>query len=380
MEIKEARRKIDIIDDQIVELFQQRMNLSEEVGKYKGENNIPTVNRTRERDILNRVANQVDDEFIGYSKTLFNMIFDLSRAYQNKFSNPASSLEQDIIDAIANTPKIFPTKATVACQGAEGAYSQIACDKIFSIANIMYFQEFEGVFQGVDKGLCQYGILPIENSTAGSVNEVYDLMKKYKFHIVKSLRLKVDHALLTKKGVEIKDIREIISHEQAISQCGNLLKNLPGVKITLCENTATAAKLVAENPRNDIAAISSLYCGDLYGLKVLAENIQDCGSNYTRFICIAKDLEIYPGANKISLMLSIPHVSGSLYRVITRFSALGLNLTKLESRPIPEKDFEFMFYFDIEASCYSDDVLKLLAQLEAELPQFSYLGSYSEII
>ena len=130
MEIKEARRKIDIIDDQIVELFQQRMNLSEEVGKYKGENNIPTVNRTRERDILNRVANQVDDEFIGYSKTLFNMIFDLSRAYQNKFSNPASSLEQDIIDAIANTPKIFPTKATVACQGAEGAYSQIACDKI----------------------------------------------------------------------------------------------------------------------------------------------------------------------------------------------------------------------------------------------------------
>ena len=380
MEIKEARRKIDIIDDQIVELFQQRMNLSEEVGKYKGENNIPTVNRTRERDILNRVANQVDDEFIGYSKTLFNMIFDLSRAYQNKFSNPASSLEQDIIDAIANTPKIFPTKATVACQGAEGAYSQIACDKIFSIANIMYFQEFEGVFQGVDKGLCQYGILPIENSTAGSVNEVYDLMKKYKFHIVKSLRLKVDHALLTKKGVEIKDIREIISHEQAISQCGNLLKNLPGVKITLCENTATAAKLVAENPRNDIAAISSLYCGDLYGLKVLAENIQDCGSNYTRFICIAKDLEIYPGANKISLMLSIPHVSGSLYRVITRFSALGLNLTKLESRPIPEKDFEFMFYFDIEASCYSDDVLKLLAQLEAELPQFSYLGSFSEII
>ncbi|MEG2658931.1 MAG: prephenate dehydratase domain-containing protein, partial [Clostridiales bacterium] len=233
---------------------------------------------------------------------------------------------------------------------------------------------------GVDKGLCQYGILPIENSTAGSVNEVYDLMKKYKFHIVKSLRLRVDHSLLAKKGVAIGDIKEIISHEQAISQCANTIKAMNGAKITLCENTATAARIVAESPRNDIAAISSEYCGDLYGLNILAENIQDCGSNYTRFICIAKDLEIYPGADKISLMLSIPHVPGSLYRIITRFSSLGLNLTKLESRPIPGKDFEFMFYFDIEASCYSEDVLKLLSQLDTELPQFSYLGSYSEII
>lgn len=380
MQIKEAREEIDKIDDQIASLFQQRMAYSREIGIYKGENNIPTVNRTRERDIINRVAAEVPSEIAGYSKTLFNMIFDLSRAYQNRFISAGTDLEQKIIDALENTPKIFPSTATVACQGAEGAYSQIACDKIFSIADIMYFQEFEGVFQGVEKGLCRYGILPIENSTAGSVNEVYDLMKKYKFHIVKSLRLKVDHALLAKKGVEIKDIKEVISHEQAISQCGNILKSLPGVKITLCENTATAAKMVAENPRNDVAAISSAYCGDLYNLKVLAENIQDSGSNYTRFICIAKDLEIYPGADKISLMLSIPHVSGSLYRVITRFSALGLNLTKLESRPIPGKDFEFMFYFDIEASCYSEDVLKLLSQLEAELPQFSYLGSYSEII
>ncbi len=380
MQIKEAREEIDKIDDQIAALFQQRMAYSREIGIYKGENNIPTVNRTRERDIINRVAAEVPQDIAGYSKTLFNMIFDLSRAYQNRFISAGTDLEQKIIAALDNTPKIFPSTATVACQGAEGAYSQIACDKIFSIANIMYFQEFEGVFQGVEKGLCRYGILPIENSTAGSVNEVYDLMKKYKFHIVKSLRLKVDHSLLAKKGVEIKDIKEVISHEQAISQCGNILKSLSGVKITLCENTATAAKMVAENPRNDVAAISSVYCGDLYNLKVLAENIQDSGSNYTRFICIAKDLEIYPGANKISLMLSIPHVSGSLYRVITRFSALGLNLTKLESRPIPGKDFEFMFYFDIEASCYSEDVLKLLSQLEAELPQFSYLGSYSEII
>lgn len=380
MEIKEARAKIDVIDDKIAQLFQERMGLAKEIGTYKGENNIPTVNRTRERDILTRISNEVDEEIVGYSKTIFNMLFDLSRAYQNKFVTPQSQLEKDILEALEKTPKIFPTKATVACQGAEGAYSQIACDKIFSIPNIMYFQEFEGVFQGVDKGLCQYGILPIENSTAGSVNEVYDLMKKYKFHIVKSLRLKVDHALLAKKGVEIQDIKEVVSHEQAISQCGNILKSLPGVKITLCENTAIAAKMVAESPRNDIATISSVYCGDLYNLKILKENIQDNGSNYTRFICIAKDLEIYPGADKISLMLSIPHVSGSLYRVITRFSALGLNLTKLESRPIPEKDFEFMFYFDIEASCYSQDVLKLLSQLESELPQFSYLGSYSEII
>ncbi|MEG0873987.1 MAG: prephenate dehydratase domain-containing protein [Clostridiales bacterium] len=380
MDIKETRSKIDVIDDQIAKLFEDRMNLAGKIGEYKGNNNLPSVNRTRERDIINRIANGVNSEYVGYSKTLFNLLFDLSRAYQNKFLGANSNLEKEITTAVANTPKMFPIKATVACQGAEGAYSQIACDKIFPVAGIMYFQEFEGVFQGVDKGLCQYGILPIENSTAGSVNEVYDLMKKYKFHIVKSLRLRVDHSLLAKKGVAIGDIKEIISHEQAISQCANTIKAMNGAKITLCENTATAARIVAESPRNDIAAISSEYCGDLYGLNILAENIQDCGSNYTRFICIAKDLEIYPGADKISLMLSIPHVPGSLYRIITRFSSLGLNLTKLESRPIPGKDFEFMFYFDIEASCYSEDVLKLLSQLDTELPQFSYLGSYSEII
>ena len=379
MDLNEAREQIDLIDDQMAKLFEKRMDLAKEIGTYKHDNNLPAVNRTREREIINRISNEIHEEYAGYSKTLFNMLFDLSRAYQNRFINPDPAMEREINEAIKKTPRMFPTKATVACQGVEGAYSQIACDKIFHIPNIMYFQEFEGVFQGVEQGLCRYGILPIENSTAGAVNEVYDLMKKYKFYIVKSLRLKVDHSLLAKKGVKMEDIKEIISHEQAISQCYNFLKQMPGVKITLCENTATAARMVAESPRNDIAAISSIYCGSLYGLNLLGENIQDNGSNFTRFICITKDLEIYPGADKISLMLTVPHSPGSLYRVITRFSSLGLNLTKLESRPIPGKDFEFMFYFDIDASCYSEDVLKLLCQLESELPQFAYLGSYSEI-
>lgn len=380
MDINEARTTIDTIDNEIAALFQKRMHAVEEIGQYKKENSLPTVNRTRERDILNRITNSVDEDLAGYAKTLFQTLFDLSCTYQNKDIYQSSPLVSEIHDAVANTAKIFPAKATVACQGTEGAYSQIACDKVFNIANIMYFQTFEGVFQGVEKGLCQYGILPIENSTAGSVNEVYDLMKKYKFHIVKSLRLKVDHALLSKKGNKKEDIKEIISHEQALSQCADLIKSMNGVKITLCDNTAIAAKIVAESPKNDIAAISSVFCSDLYGLSVLDENIQDCGSNYTRFICIAKNLEIYPGANKISLMLSLPHTPGSLYPVITAFSSLGLNLTKLESRPIPGKDFEFMFYFDIEASCYDEKVLALLAKLNNDLPQFAYLGSYTEVI
>jgi len=170
-----------------------------------------------------------------------------------------------------------------------------------------------------------------------------------------------------------------VSHEQAIGQCSEFLREHKDIKITVCENTAMAAQMVANSDRTDLAAISSKNCADLYGLTVLNSSIQNSEINYTRFICISKELEIYPGADKISLMLTLPHCPGSLYTTIAKFAALGLNLTKLESRPIPGKDFEFMFYFDFEASIYSEEVIRLLCDLEAGPDQFEFLGSYSEI-
>ena len=379
MELNEAREKINEIDEQLVKLFSSRMELSSKIAEYKAEKNLPILDRTREREVLNKVADLSGPELENYSKVLFSTLFDLSRSYQNRLTKSESPLGAQIQEALENTPKQFPTKVVAACQGVEGAYSQQACDKIFSLPNIMYFRTFEGVFQAVEKGLCQYGILPIENSTAGSVNAVYDLMSRYHFYIARSIRLRIEHSLLARTAVPLSKIKEVVSHEQAISQCSAFLKNHPEIKVTVVENTAAAAKMVAESDRDDLAAISSRSCAELYGLSTLSDTVQNSENNCTRFICISKKLEIYPGAGKTSLMLTVPHRPGSLYGVIARIAALGMNLTKLESRPIPGKDFEFMFYFDLDASIYDPEVVRLICELDSDLDEFAYLGSYSEL-
>lgn len=282
--------------------------------------------------------------------------------------------------ALNETERIFPKSGVVACQGVEGAYSQIAAERFFAYPDIMYFTEFEGVFSAVSHGLCEYGVLPVENSTAGSVNKIYDLMMKYEVYIVKSLRLKVDHNLLVRPGCKLEDIKEIYTHEQAATQCAGFIKNLKGVKLNICANTAVAAKTVAESDRKDIAAISSMACADLYGLAALVQSVQDQGNNYTRFICVSKQLQIYPGADRTSIMAILPHKPGSLYNTLGRFSAFGINLVKLESRPIPDRDFEFMFYFDLETSVYSNELVELLQEIKSSCDGFRYLGSYLEIV
>lgn len=380
MKLEEIRKDIDKVDSQIASLFKERMGLALEVAKTKKENNLAVVNATREKEILHRISEEIGEPLDGYARILFNTLFDLSRSYQNNYLSRISDIGERIEKALEETPKLFPKKAVVACQGVEGSYSQAACEKLFEVPSTMYFNSFEGVFNAVEKGLCQYGILPIENSSYGSVGTVYDLMRNYNFHIVKSIRLRVNHSLLAKPGTQLKDIKEIYSHEQAIGQCGEFLKTLKDVKITICENTARAAKMVAESDRGDVAAICSRDCIELYGLESLNNNIQVSDNNYTRFICISKNLEIYPGANKISLMLSLPHRPSSLYHMIAKFAALGVNLTKLESRPVPGSDFEFMFYFDMEASVYSPELVNLLGQLENQPELFVFLGSYSETI
>ena len=380
MKLEEIRKDIDKVDSQIADLFKERMALSLDIAKAKQEGNLPVVNASREKEILHRISNEVGEPLDGYARILFNTLFDLSRSYQNNYLSRVSDIGERIEKALDETPKLFPKTAVVACQGVEGSYSQAACEKLFEVPSTMYFNSFEGVFNAVEKGLCQYGILPIENSSYGSVGTVYDLMRNYNFHIVKSIRLRINHSLLAKPGTKLKDVKEIFSHEQASGQCGEFLQTLKDVKSTLCENTARAATLVAESERDDVAAICSRDCMELYGLESLNNNIQVSDNNYTRFICISKNLEIYPGANKISLMLTLPHRPSSLYHMIAKFAALGVNLTKLESRPVTGSDFEFMFYFDMEASVYSPELVNLLGQLENQPELFVFLGSYSETI
>ena len=378
MDINQAREKLNGIDDQLVSLFAERMQTVLAVAQYKKEHNLTVLDKSRETDILNRVTEAAGSELAGYTKVLFNTLFDLSRSYQSQFIHKDSALQKEVRQALEQTPAKMPDQAVVACQGVEGAYSQAACEKLFSLPSIMYFKSFEAVFNAADKGMCRYGILPIENSSAGSVSQVYDLMKKFRFSIVRSVKLRINHTLLAKKGTRLEDIREIYSHEQGLNQCNEFLREHPEIKANVYENTAVAAKMVADSDRTDIAAISSRECAELYGLQILSDHIQNSDNNYTRFICISRTPEIYPGADKMSLMFTLPHRPGSLYSVITKFATLGLNLTKIESRPIPGKDFEFMFYFDASVSAHSAELLKLLAELEGTLEQFSFLGCYAE--
>lgn len=380
MDLSDYRKQIDEIDDELVKLFSRRMETAANIAQCKRDMGKAVMDAKREREKLLDLVGKCPEKFKDYTASLYSLIFELSRSYQHRILGTGSQLTEQIQSAIENTPQLFPANATVACQGVEGAYSQLACEKLFRLPGIFYFSNFDAVFSAIEKGLCQYGVIPLENSTAGSVNKVYDLMMRHNFRIVRSVRLKVDHNLLVKPGTRLSDIKEIYSHEQAINQCAGYLQKFSGVKIIPCENTAVAAKYVAQSEAGDVAALSSRSCMKLYGLECLESSVQDRGNNFTRFICISKELEIYPGADRTSLMLVLPHTPGSLYKVLSRFYALGINLNKLESRPLPERNFEFMFYFDLDTSVYSPQFIQLMGEMETISEEFSYLGSYSEVI
>ena len=378
--LEEIRGQIDQIDRQMVDLFKARMEAAAQVAEYKREKGLPVLDAGRERALLGKIGDEAGEELADYAQSMYRTILAASRSYQNGKIGRGSKVYDGIRKALNDTPKLFPQRPTVACQGIEGAYSQIACDRLFKSPKITYIQTFDHVFKAVESGMCQYGILPIENSTAGSVKAVYDLMIRHNFYIVRSARLKISHNLLAKHGTRLEDVREVFSHEQAISQCAGYLAGLKDVKVNIVENTAVASRMVSQSDRTDVAALSSRFCAELYGLQTLQEGVQDQDNNYTRFICISKKPEIYPGADRTSLMMTLPHKPGSLYNVLAKFYALNINLQKLESRPLPGREFEFMFYFDIEASVYAPEMEQLFRDLEVDSEQMRYLGTYNEVI
>ena len=378
-DIQELRSEIDQIDRQIVSLLKQRLETANEVAEYKRERDLPVLDSRREQALMERVSEQAG-EYSTYIRSIYHALLSNSRSFQNVKLGRATEIYDSIRKALMTTPNLFPQRTKVACQGVQGAYAQIACSRMFRHPEIQYCQNFEDVFDAVERGDCQYGVLPIENSTAGSVHMVYDLMSKYQFYIVRSARMKISHNLLAKRGTKLEDIKEVISHEQAISQSARYLLNERGVKVTRVRNTAVAAQMVAESDRTDLAALSSRYCADLYNLEMLEENVQDRDNNYTRFICISKKHEIYPGADKTSMVVTTNHQPGSLSALLAKFYGLGINVQKLESRPIPGREFEFMFYFDIEESVYAPEMETLFQVLEVDCERLRYLGTYHEVI
>ena len=376
MDLLEIRNQIDEVDKGILDLFLKRMALSEKVAEYKKEKGLPIVNREREREILKDVMEKSGaDE--AYAYRLFQVLMSLSKAKQGNMLYGNTPMTDRIKAAVQPVDTVFPETGTVACQGVEGANSQEACEKLVKRGNIMYVKTFAGVFDAVDSGFCDYGVLPIENNMNGSVRAVYDLIRNRNFTIVRATKLNVHHALMGVPGTKMSDIKKIISHEQALGQCSKFIQSLgDSVHTTAYANTAVAARDVAFGKDKSVASISSPVCAKLYGLEILKSDIQDSDNNYTRFILVSKKPAIYAGADHISLIVSCENRAGALEEILSILSARGVNMTKLESIPVPGRDFEFRFYLDLDANIHAPGVTAMLSDLEKHVDSFTFLGNY----
>lgn len=372
-DLNEIRKDIDHIDDELIALFRQRMDCAKEVGVYKQLKGIPVLNQQRENEILDNVQER-GGEYGLYARLLYQNIMELSRALQHNIIGSGQPLRKTILGA---DDALQTEGVRVAYQGIKGANSHEAALRLFPRASLCHYASFDDVFDAVDSGEVNYGILPVENSTAGSVSAVYDLILKHRFYIIGALDMKIDHCLAALRQSELSDIEIVRSHPQALSQCSNYIAK-HGYETVPCGNTAMAARDVAREKRLNLAAICTREAAKEYGLRVLDSHLQDNSYNTTRFIVISRTLCIPPDANKISLCFSLPHVKGSLYSLLCRFNSLGLNLTKIESRPAAGRDFEYLFYLDFTGSVRSESVVDLLCQLSEEMPEFSFLGNYCE--
>lgn len=375
MDLLGLRKEIDNIDEQLIPLLLKRMSISEQVARYKVERGIPVLNAEREQQILDNVAEKCGAQG-DTIKTVFSATMDASRALQHKIIGGGKKL-RDTIEGAKSTGKLTANGESVACQGVEGAYSGVTANTLFPNSPVRFYKQFEDVFEAVNKGEAKYGVIPVENSTAGSVHESYDLIMKYRFYVVGAYDLKIEHCLCAKADTKYEDITDVYSHPQALSQCNNFLKSFDFTGVNF-SNTAAAAEFVAKSSKSNIAVICSELAAKKYGLKILKRNVQNNNNNRTRFIVISKELVIGEDADKISLIFSAPHTTGSLYRVLGRFSMAGLNLTKLESRPIENADFDYYFYVDVMGSVKDESTLDLICALYDELPEFEFLGNYFE--
>lgn len=371
------RREIDVIDDKIADLFTKRLDLARQIGKEK-QKQAKNINDTnREEAIVARLAKAFPEDKDSLSR-LYQSIFAISKELQRDLTGPCD-YEDYLLKSLTNTDFPSTTKAKVGVQGSEGSYGYLAAKEIFANPSINYYESFEYIFASVNKGECEFGVLPIENSIYGEVNEVYDLLDKNNSYIVADFKLEINHYLLGKESSKISDIKEVISHYQALGQCRDYLSKLPNIKITSSQNTALAAKYLAHSERDDLATISSKECADLYGLKILDENIQNNEINYTRFIVIKKDMEVYKDARIISIILELANKPGALFDLIGKFAALGLNLIRIESRPIAGSKFDFRFYLNFEGTIKDQKTRKLLSELNNSNECFAFLGNYVEV-
>lgn len=376
MDLKDIRAEIDEIDSQLVDLLLRRMNCSEQVARYKAENNMPIFNSEREQQIIDKVTAN-SGRYADCTRILFENIMEISRGLQHDIIGSGKKL-RNLFDSAESTLKINEAHKKVACFGSAGSNTHIALMKLFPESKPVFYSKFSSVFEALENKDAEYGIIPIENSSAGSVIDVYDLMLQYRYYIVSAADIKINHCIAGLESAELSDIKEVYSKDQALAQCSKFIdKN--NLSAMLYTSTSAAAKMVAESGDKTLAAVCSEYAAKEYGLKIFADGIQNDENNCTRFIVISRSPVISVEADRISLCFSVAHIKGSLCSVLSRFSSHGLNLTKIESRPMVGKSFEYLFYLDFTGNAQSEHIKNLLCSLSEELPEFSFLGNYKEL-
>ena len=384
-DLKDIRREIDAIDDQLIPLLCRRMDCSLRVASYKAAHGLPVLNEEREQQVLEQVravcCKEGRADYAEAAALVFASTMDVSRALQHRALGAGQPLREALEGASRSL--LPPELARVVCQGCAGAYSDEAAGRMFPLTREaqhrpIFVSTWADVLEMVRSGQADYGVLPVENSSTGSVGEVYDLIMTGGFSIAAAVELPVSHCLLGLPGASLADIREVCSHPQGLSQCADIIA-AHGWRTIPYGNTATAAKMVAEAGNPALAAIASRKAGEIYGLNILDDSVQSVDKNCTRFIAISSRLTIPADADKISLIFSLPHTTGSLYRALARFALEGLNLTKIESRPIRDGGFHYAFYLDFEGSVSQPGTRDLLCALSEEMPAFTFLGNYREM-
>jgi len=375
LDLMECRNKLDVIDREIVRLFEERMQVCGDVAEYKIATGKAVYDAERERQKIAAVQEMAGSEFNQTAvKEIFSQLMAISRKYQYGLLAAHGKTESLGFEEVEDLKK---DGIRVVFQGVEGAYSHAAVRTYFGEqADAYHVPKFEDTMREVEEGRADYAVLPIENSTAGFVIDNYDLLAKYQNYIVGEVYIPISHMLLGRPDAELSDVKTIYSHPQALMQCTEYLDLHKEWNRISVLNTAVAAKKVMEEGDKSQAAIASRVAGELYGLKELAEGINNEKCNTTRFIVLAKRPVYEKRASKISIMFEIPHVSGSLYNILGNFIFNGVNMIMIESRPIPEKTFEYRFFVDFEGNLSDASVRNALTGIRAEASVLKILGNY----
>ena len=372
--LEELRGQLDVVDDQIVKLYEERMKICEQVGEYKVEAGRKVFDRVREKEKLQNVASKVSSDFDKKGiQELYQQLMSMSRKLQYQQLVKAGALGRLPFIEIDS---LGVEKARVVFQGAEGAYSQAAMMRFFGERiDSIHVDSFRDAMSAIEEGSAEFAVLPIENSTAGIVSEIYDLLVEFENYIVGEQILKIEHCLLGVPGTKISDIQTVYSHPQSLMQSSRFLGGHSWQQISM-PNNAFAARKVAEDRLKTQAAIASEYAGKVYGLEVLQKPVNNVSNNSTRFIIVTNQKIFKKNAKKISICFEVPHESGSLYHMLSHFIYNHLNLTKIESRPIEGRTWEYRFFLDFEGNLEDSAVKNALRGLREEASNMKILGNY----